>query len=162
MKKIPLLSGSFVSVDDEDFDFLMRWNWSVGSNGYPKRQCRIGGKNKTFYMHRVIMKVGAKHSVDHINGKKTENTKGNLRVCSHGQNMKNMRKPKNNTSGYKGVFFITRLAGMRKPWQSQITSDGKKMHQGYFATKEEAARAYDRAAKKHHGQFAKLNFPEAI
>ena len=31
---------------------------------------------------------------------------------------------------------------------------------GYFKDEKQAAKAYDEAAKKYHGQFASLNFPE--
>jgi hypothetical protein len=36
--------------------------------------------------------------------------------------------------------------------------NGKKIWVGRFKTQIEAARAYDAAAKKYHGEFARLNF----
>ena len=47
---------------------------------------------------------------------------------------------------------------MRK-WVSKISVQGKSVHLGYFENEISAARAYDRAALKHRGQYAYLNFP---
>jgi hypothetical protein len=58
-------------------------------------------------------------------------------------------------SKYRGVSW----SKSNKKWQAQIYFDGKKHHLGYFEDEEEAARAYDRAARVQHGEKAQLNFP---
>jgi hypothetical protein len=67
------------------------------------------------------------------------------------------------TSGFKGVYKCSWLRGKPrpKPWKAEITQDGKQLDLGRFRTPEMAARAYDVAAVKLFGAFARLNFPDA-
>jgi hypothetical protein len=59
-------------------------------------------------------------------------------------------------SKYRGVNWYKRI----NKWVAQIGYDGKQYHLGYFEEEEEqAARAYDRAARVQHGEKAQLNFP---
>jgi hypothetical protein len=59
------------------------------------------------------------------------------------------------SSKYRGVSWVK----SRNKWQASIMYDGKHRHLGSFEGEEQAARAYDRAAKAHHGEKAHLNFP---
>lgn len=59
----------------------------------------------------------------------------------------------NNTSGFRGVSFCNK----KKRWRVSISAHKKKIHLGYFVSKDEAATAYNNAAKKHFGERAKLN-----
>jgi hypothetical protein len=70
--------------------------------------------------------------------------------------MRNRRKKKNTTSQFVGVNFYK----PSKKWDSRITHQGKRIKLGRFVSEIEAARAYDEAAKKYYGEFARLNFPE--
>ena len=47
-----------------------------------------------------------------------------------------------------------------KKWQVAIRINGKKKHVGRFDNEEDAARAYDKKAREHYGEFARLNFPD--
>lgn len=58
------------------------------------------------------------------------------------------------SSQYKGVYK------KRSRWAARIAVNGETTWLGTFKTEEEAARAYDAAAKRLHGEFARLNFPE--
>jgi hypothetical protein len=45
-------------------------------------------------------------------------------------------------------------------WRARIRVNGKRISLGLFKDEIEAAKAYDRAARKYHGEFASLNFPD--
>lgn len=152
-KSIPLSKGKFTLVDDEDFEKTNKYKWHI-NNMYAART--TWPSHKHVYMHRYIMGVKAGQEVDHINGDKLDNRKENLRIASHSENGKNQVKPKNNTSGFKGV---TRNK-YKGNWIAQIKINGKHLSLGRFDDIQEAARAYDDAARKYFGEFAKLNFPD--
>lgn len=91
--------------------------------------------------------------IDHIDGDKTNNNISNLRLATRSENMANRDKPKQNTSGFKGVF-----ANNSDTWFARIKS--KKFgpeYLGNFKCKREAALAYNVAAERHFGPYAKFN-----
>jgi len=114
-------------------------------------------------MHSVIMErilgslLNKNEEVDHINGIRSDNRRGNLRLVHHLENCANIRKSskKRLTCKYKGVHYdIT-----KEKYRARITSDGKTHHLGYFDEEIEAAIAYDKGAILLFGETAKLNFP---
>lgn len=157
MKKIPLSQGLFALVDDSDYDFLMQWKWTANKERKTFTAYRQSNQttSRTFiYMHRLIMNMPKKGIfVDHIDGDGLNNQRNNLRLCTNAENLMNRGANKNNTSGYKGVTFYRRL----NKWHGQIMLNRKQLHLGYFTSKEAAARAYNEAAKKYFGEFAKIN-----
>lgn len=109
-------------------------------------------------MHRLIMNTPDGMDTDHINRDKLDNRRENLRVCTTSQNTANSKKQSVNTSGFKGVFSIEGAKGNAKKWKSKIEVKGSSIYLGSFNTAQEAAKAYDNAAVKYFGEFAKLNF----
>lgn len=151
-KNIQLPNGRLAIVDDEDYERLMLRGWFY-SGGYAARKIRKGLKITEEKMHRVIVGAPDGLEVDHINGNKLDNRRCNLRVCTHEQNMANRRKHHNNTSGYTGVVWIKD----QRCWRAEIKVGGQKKYLGRFENAEDAARAYDEAALRFKGEFAKTN-----
>jgi hypothetical protein len=162
MKEIPLTQGKVALVDDGDYDYLSQWEWYANKGGntfYAKRNISIRGKQTQIKMHRVILQVKEEDYVDHKDHNGLNNQRYNIRVSSRDGNEHNRGKRSNNTTGYKGVVQDKRRVSTT--YEARITVNGERVYLGRFAAVEEAARAYDEAAKKLHGEFACLNFPEA-
>jgi hypothetical protein len=154
MKEIQLTQGKVALVDDEDFEYLNQWRWYLlksHTNYYAIRTSRP--ENKLIQLHRVVIKAKQGEIVDHVNGNKLDNRKINLRICTMAQNCQNRKISKLNKSGYNGVSWCIRS----KKWVAQIQCENKKIHIGYFINPIDAAKAFNEAAIKFHGEFAKLN-----
>lgn len=149
----------------KDECFCRSWNtkWAgkeafkANLNGY-----KGGGVlGKTYKAHRVIwaMEKGywPKYDIDHINHNTKDNRLENLRDSEKFQNMANMSRHKDSLSKYLGVCW----SGKHKKWKAEISKRGNRFHLGLFGDQTSAALAYDEAAKRLHGEFANLNFPEA-
>jgi len=157
MKKIKLTQGKFTLVDDEDYDDLSKHNWYVQKSRntfYAARRVKnSNGNPRLALMHREIMGSPFGKKIDHIDEDGLNNQKQNLRICTNSQNQMNRGKTKVNTSGYKGVFWHE----LAKKWRAQISINNERIYLGLFDDVSEAAKAYNEAAVKFHGEFARLN-----
>jgi hypothetical protein len=90
MKLILLSQGFITVVDDQDYDYLIKWNWYVLKTAYGRNFYAIAydknAKNRIVYMHRIIMKPESKLVVDHIDGDGLNNLRSNLRICTQREN----------------------------------------------------------------------------
>jgi hypothetical protein len=161
MKEIQLTKGKVAIVDDSDFEWLSKDKWYCSNYGYAVRNKKIP-RQGMIWMHREITQAPAGMEVDHINGDALDNQKSNLRICTGSQNKENTRRRTNNQSGYKGVHWHKQPSGhdLSKGWRAVIKKNKNTIHLGYFDNPVEAALAYDEAAKKYFGEFAKTNFPD--
>jgi hypothetical protein len=129
---------------------------SLNKNGYRA----ITLDYKAYYAHRLawlyIYGVWPENEIDHINHIKDDNRINNLREATRSQNEMNGSRLKWGVSQYRGVSWSIE----KNKWRSYIKVNGTFHHLGYFTVEEDAARAYDRAAIKHFGEYADLNFPE--
>lgn len=168
MKLIPLSETSYrnhgkyiVKVDDEDYDYLMKWSWTVlvkNHTCYAFMGNKIDKSSKVIMMHRLIMKTPKGMVVDHIDHNGLNNQKSNLRNCTRMQNASN--KTPRGLSKYLGVDFIkcTIKGKEYSYWRARVGSNYKSIMLGRYKTEIDAAKAYDIKAKEIHGEFANLNF----
>lgn len=157
MKLIPLTQGYETIVDDADYPALQVYSWCYkrcGTLQYAARGTKNNGLQKTILMHRAILNAPDGIEVDHINGNGLDNRRCNLRLVSSSQNHFNQRKQQRQTSSqYKGVYWHQR----DKVWMARIQAFGSDHYIGSFRSEREAALAYNKAAIKFHGEYAKLN-----
>lgn len=91
--------------------------------------------------------------VDHRNLDRKDNRWRNLRLATHSQNHANAGLIASNSSGHKGVSKNKRLG----KWHACIMVDKRRFHLGFFSDIAAAAAAYERAAVKHFGEFARVS-----
>jgi len=130
-------------------------------DGYWIVSIRINKKKLLFQVHRIIYYLHTKKCpdgqyIDHIVF--GINHPENLRAATPSQNMMNRRKntayAKNPTgSKYKGVYWNKK----KQRWYAALQHDYKSVFVGVFKDEEEAAKAYNEAALRIFGEFAKLN-----
>jgi hypothetical protein len=154
-REIELTQGKVALVDDADYECLNRLKWYAVCNHGHYYAYREMSKDKFMLMHRLILNAPAGLFVDHRDGDGLNNQRDNLRLATNSQNLFNRGKTKLNTSGYKGVSWNDR----KKRWMVRVEANGQSHFVGYFDDPEEAASAYDVAARELHGEFAFLNFP---
>ena len=97
---IPLSQGQFAIVDAADYDELSKYNWYAVKAPNTFYAVRHDPQGKTILMHRVILNAPDHLSVDHIDRDGRNNTRSNLRPCTHAQNMRNRPPNRNSSSKY--------------------------------------------------------------
>jgi len=160
--EIPLTQGQIALIDDDKYELISQYKWCAkwnkGLQGYYAGTAvyKSDGSQTTLLMHRLILglEFGNKLQVDHFNHNTLDNRLENISIKTHHENMKNKKRYRNGTSKYKGIYWDKQVG----KWRTLIKINGVLKHLGYFKIEEEAARAYDKEARKHGVVI--LNFPE--
>lgn len=156
---IELSKGKIALIDAADLPLVSQYKWYAveapdtyyAAHTTPRREGR-----KMVLMHRLIAGADKSSCVDHRDGNGLNNTRDNLRICTHAQNCCNQRKNRRGKSRYKGVSPIMHKGEVRW-WQANIQANGKPIYLGCYSSEEDAARAYNAAAIVYHKEFARLN-----
>lgn len=156
MPEIALTQGKVAVVDHADIALVSLFRWYALADrrdGRVRWYAHTKVFQSTVMMHRLVTGAPRGVVVDHRDGDGLNNTRSNLRRCTTAQNNRNRGAAAANSSGYKGVFRRSSTGR----WQAQISVDNRSVYLGLFSTAEEAAAAYNDAARRFHGEFALLN-----
>lgn len=152
MISIDVGKGCIALIDDEDFSEVSKYTWRIRPDGYVQRTWIEDGRTEHELLHRFVTQASPDHVVDHENRDRWDCRKENLRVATLSQNAANRATTAANRD-WKGIF----PHGNR--WKARIKMEGQNVYLGSFESAEQAAYAYDVAAKQLFGEFAQLNFP---
>jgi len=161
MKLIPLTSGQFAKVDDDEYDELIKMKCSADWNNktksfYAKCAMVVDGKYKRFRMHRIIMKTPPEMKCDHRDHDTLNNQKYNLRNCTNSQNMMNRKGAASQSK--TGVLGVSPYKGQFRVFISHPETH-ENMYLGKYKTLEEAADVRKAAEIEYYGEFRNVDSP---
>ena len=160
-RRIRLTRGKYAIVDPEDFVRLNQYRWYCSQSNYAVRatskKSGKGPKQVEIFMHKIVCPPPKGMISDHINRNRLDNRKANLRPATWTQNAWNrISVRKTGKTRYNGIRYYKDT----KKWQVRLMINGCRLSLGCYADEQEAAKAYDLAARKYRREYAVLNFPE--
>ncbi|MDN5300927.1 MAG: hypothetical protein PWQ60_441 [Thermoanaerobacteraceae bacterium] len=136
---------TYTLIDTEDFEKIKEIRWYLWSDGY------VYGHSygRTIRLHRVILDVENQRGVivDHVNRDKLDNRKVNLRIADQSVNAINSKMRRDNTSGFRGVYWNKQ----KQKFRAIAVINGIQIHLGLYNTPEEAYKAYLNFMICYHG-----------
>ena len=144
-------NGNTFLFDKEDYNLIKDYCWFINEKGYVVAnplQKEKEQKHKLIRFHRLILDAHTNFQVDHINHRKNDNRKENLRLVTNSQNSMNRSIQSNNTSGVTGVSYYN------DGWNSEIHVNNEKIYLGKFNNIEDAIKARKDAETKYFGEYS--------
>ncbi len=161
--RIKLYNTNCEEITETIFDLkykeeIEKYKWRMSNKYVVSTWIDTNNKKHNMYLHQAIIQLSGQevpigYEIDHIDRNPLNNLENNLRVCTISQNRQNVDIKCNNSSGYKGIVWHKK----DKKWYARIRINNQIINIGIFNTPEDAAKAYDVAAIKYHGEFAVLN-----
>ena len=136
------IKTSETTIDISDVEAVSKHKWYLGKRGYPSSRIN----KKLICLHKFLTGFS---QTDHIDGNPLNNTRKNLRPSTQTQNIWNSNVKTGGTSRYKGVYLSSRSG----KWCVQC----KRKYYGQYEDELDAAIAYNIAATKTFGEYARLN-----
>ena len=137
--------GEKIFIDSRDFEKTTKYSWCVSKTGYAVANI----KGKVTSLHRYLLSPNKTQIIDHIDGNPLNNTRVNLRVCTHAQNCRNSKLSKNSSLPYPGIKITP-----SGKYKARITVNYKEIHLGHFNTLDEAVQRRKAAELMYYGEFA--------
>jgi len=145
-----------VRIDLDDLVAISHYTWQLSKGRslaghdlfYASATEWVDGKNQLILMHRLIMQAPEHLQVDHLDHDGLNNRKDNLRLVPGAVNLQNLLIRSDGSSIWKGVSYVKTRSHLESPWVAKIRLGDSQQHLGYFATEEDAARAYNAAARE--------------
>jgi hypothetical protein len=160
MGKIILEDGIVTYISDTDGRLLSKFHWRYDKTlKHVVTDLSVGyGKSKTLKIGNLIMQPPKGMYILHLNGENLDNRRENLRIVNKAESEASRPPYKTNTSGFKGVSFHK----LSRKWRAKIRYKNKNIYLGEFNDIISAAKAYNDAAMKYHGEYGYLNDIEGI
>lgn len=140
------------------YEFIKDYSWHMSGNyvesfWVDENQCQ-----KNMKLHQAIIYLSGQEvpddcEIDHKDNNPLNNLENNLRICKHSDNVKNRKNIMKHSSKYKGVSFYKHT----NKWRAKLRANHVDVFLGYFVNEDDAAKAYNIAAIKYFGEFARLN-----
>jgi hypothetical protein len=142
--------GEEFYFDLEDYDKIKDYCWHIKNDGYVASNAKTSDskKRKTILFHNLIKKTTL--FVDHMNHKKHDNRKSNLRIVTNSQNCMNHKLKSNNTSGVTGVSWDKKS----NKWLSRIGINNREISLGFYDDFDTAVKVRKQAENMYHKEFS--------
>lgn len=140
---------NYFYFDLEDYDKIKKYCWSFACpRDYLEANNFEEENSNNIKLHRLITNCPSNKQIDHINHKKYDNRKSNLRLVDNAQNQWN-KKGNRDVKNQKYIGVTKR----GEKFRAIINCNKHRYHLGTFKTFEEAVNARIKAEEEYFGEY---------